>query len=254
MATSSQSIDPGSGNVLAADYLQERPESSPTSELDGNHRTYKSGVANTAEEKHQAYRLRYAVYIAEQGKSYPEADVFDQALSDDLDSSAAVLTVMRGSECCGTVRTNWFSCPLVASIYGAANRLELFQEIPADQLAICSRLAVAPQHRGGNITRLLFSALYAVGLRCHTVLCFQNCRPPLVPFFVRYGFQQYLPTISDPVVGTLHPMVLALDDLEYFEQVDSPLLSLAIHHGVRHCTRPWFRSILQRHDSCDRVG
>jgi predicted GNAT family N-acyltransferase len=211
---------------------------------DGDATSLVSGIATTDQQYQMAFRLRYQVYIAEQKKCYVDANHAEMKLTDGLDNSASILMVTSGSEVRGTVRANWFDCPEVRATYAVSNHLVAFSDIPANQIAICSRLAVDPQHRGGAVSASLFAELYKLGLRKQTKLCFQNCRAPLIGFFTRCGFRQYLPPVSDPVAGSLHPMVLALHDLVHFARAGSPLLQLASFYGVTHCDYPWLEEMI----------
>jgi predicted GNAT family N-acyltransferase len=206
---------------------------------------YTARIAATEQDRLEAYRIRYAVYVAEQRKSYPSADHQREIFSDDLDSSATIVLVTDGSGSCGTVRANFLDSVGVRSAYQNEIDLSLFSLVPDPCISVCSRLAVLPEHRGRIVSSLLFSQIYRYGLSRNTQLCFEACVPSLLPIFRRYGFREYVPPFVDPIVGHLHRMVLVLDDLAYLERVRSPFLAIAKHVGLAHQCRPWLEKRIE---------
>jgi predicted GNAT family N-acyltransferase len=206
---------------------------------------YAARIAATEHDRLEAYRIRYAVYVAEQRKSYPSVDHGQQVFSDDLDSSATIILVSGENGSCGTVRANFLDSPSVRSAYETQIDLALFSLIPDHCISVCSRLAVLPEHRRRIVSGLLFSEIYRYGLSRNTQLCFEVCAPSLLPIFRRYGFREYLPPCFDPIVGQLHRMVLVLDDLAYLERVRSPFLGIAKQFGLAHKCRPWLEERIE---------
>jgi predicted GNAT family N-acyltransferase len=200
---------------------------------------YTVRVAATEQDRLQAYRIRYTVYVVEQGKCYPSADHRQQIFSDDLDASATIIVVANENGPCGTVRANFLHSVGVRPSFERQIDLSLCSLIPDRNISICSRLAVLPEHRGRIVSSLLFSEIYRYGLSCNTQLCFEACAPSLLPIFRKYGFREYYPPYLDPIVGPLHRMVLVLDDLAHLERVRSPFLRIAKQFGIGHECRPW---------------
>lgn len=213
-----------------------------------NTNDYRVQIVAAEHDRLEAYRIRYAVYVAEQRKSYPGADHRQQIFSDDLDQSATIILVKSESGSCGTVRANFLDSVGVRSAYENQIDLSLFSLIADRCISVCSRLAVLPEHRGRIVSSLLFSEIYRYGLSRNTELCFEACAPSLLPIFRRYGFREYMPPFSDPIVGQLHRMVLVLDDLSYLESVRSPFLGIAKQFGLAHQCRPWLER--RRKESC----
>jgi hypothetical protein len=206
---------------------------------------YAARIAATEHDRLEAYRIRYAVYIAEQRKSYPSADHRQQIFSDDLDSSAIIILVSGESGSCGTVRANFLDSPGVRSAYETQIDPALFSSIPDHCISVCSRLAVLPEYRCRIVSGMLFSEIYRYGLSRNTQLCFEACAPSLLAIFRRYGFREYLPPCFDPIVGRLHRMVLVLDDLSHLEEVRSPFLVIAKQFGIGHQSRPWLEKRIE---------
>jgi predicted GNAT family N-acyltransferase len=206
-----------------------------------------SRFATTTEDRLAAFRLRYEVYIAEQGKPYPEADHVDRYLSDELDADGVLIIVESDDQIVGTVRANHFNSPMVRARHAHVFELGLFSAIRTPQIAVCSRLATLPEHRHATARALLFDAIYEYGLEHDTRLCFVSCAPLLVRMFRRYGFREYAPPIKDPVVGTLHRNLLVLDDLEYLQRIQSPFAAIAARANVTHQDRPWLTHLFEKY-------
>jgi predicted GNAT family N-acyltransferase len=188
-----------------------------------------SRVANTEADRRAAYRLRYDVYVAEQGKPYPEADHQRRLLTDELDADGETIVVAAGQEVIATVRATWFDSAATMARYRDVFELSRFPTVPPRQIAVCSRLAASVEYRDATARQKLFEAIYEIGLTRDTKLCFATCTSVLARLFRAYGFREYAPTISDPVVGKLHRTVLHLDDIEYLERIKSPFVAVANH-------------------------
>jgi len=201
-------------------------------------------IAQSLADREAAYRLRYEIYVAEQGKPYAEADHDRRFLSDELDTDGTTIVVESSGQIVGTVRANWFDCPATASKYHNFFAIEQFPTIPPARIAVCSRLAALLEHRYQAARGLLFDSIYLRGLDRDTQLCFVACARILTRMFRGYGFREYAPPVNDPVVGPLHRFVLVLDDVEYLEQSGSPFYALAIEQKLPSVERPWLQSLL----------
>jgi predicted GNAT family N-acyltransferase len=195
-------------------------------------------VAQTKEDRRNAFRLRYEVYVAEQGKPYPDADHRQRLLVDELDEAATILIVEEAGQVVGTLRANWFNSQAAQREYPEMFTRIRASDVEASRVAVCSRLAVRPDHRHSRTRGLLFESIYAIGLARETALCFATCVPSLVRLFSRYGFHEYDRPFRDLTVGPLHRMVLALDDLQNLERNRSPFLQVANKRSLTHASRP----------------
>ncbi len=67
-------------------------------------------IAESVADREAAYRLRYEVYVAEQGKPYAEADRERRLLSDELDRESVFIAVTQeDGRPVGTQRSTWFN-------------------------------------------------------------------------------------------------------------------------------------------------
>jgi predicted GNAT family N-acyltransferase len=174
-----------------------------------------------------AARLRYDVYIAEQGKPYADADHATRTWTDDLDAGSVIVLVEKNGLCVGTVRASWFDSPAVMRRYGSTFSLSAFARTPAERIAVCSRLAVMPDERNSMVRNLLFCNVYEVGLARCTRLCFATCTRALLRMFRSYGFRDRPELILDPHVGPLYSLMLDLQDLAWLQAVHSPFFEIA---------------------------
>jgi predicted GNAT family N-acyltransferase len=201
-------------------------------------------VAVSTEDRLAAFGLRYEVYIAEQGKPYPEADHDDRLLSDELDADGDIIVVEVDKAIIGTVRANCFSSPLTRARYAHVFELSRFAGLDMGEVVVCSRLAASTEHRHAIARGLLFEGIYEHRLIRNTKLCFATCAPTLSRMFRMYGFREYASPIRDPVVGTLHRTLLVLDDTEHLTKIGSPFASIAHRHAVPMVPRPSLNKLL----------
>ena len=206
---------------------------------------YTATIASTEEERVAAYRLRYSVYIEEQKKQYSEADHERRWLTDRLDASSAIVLGKNSAVLCGTVRASFLDSEVVKQTYEEQLGLSLFARVEPKAVAICSRLAVLRSDRATPVSSVIFSELYRYGSERGIQLCFVACASGLRSFFLQYGFREYLAPFPDHVVGTLHRMVLALDDLVHLERTNSPYLPTAKLLRMENVSRPWLEDILE---------
>jgi acyl carrier protein len=212
---------------------------------------YTAAVASTEEERVAAFRLRYSVYIEEQKKQYSEADHQLRWLTDQLDAGSAIVLGRNSTVPCGTVRASFLDSEVVKQTYEKQLGLSLFDKVEPKAVAICSRLAVLRSHRATPVSSVIFSELYRYGSERGTQLCFVACASGLRSFFLQYGFREYLAPFEDLVVGTLHRMVLPLDDLAHLERTNSPYLPTAKLLRVKHVSRSWLEDIFEEQQKRD---
>lgn len=186
-------------------------------------------LAVSEPDRRAAYRLRYEVYVTEQGKSYSEANHEERILADHLDKDCSLLIAESDGAVIGTVRTNSLADEKVQNQY----RYLDFHSVPLVEpkaSVVSSRLATERDHRNLGIRSKLFESLYEHHITRGTRHCFLVCAPPIVRIFRRYGFREYNTPIMDEVVGRLHRMVLELTDIGYLRSIASPFAPIAARH------------------------
>jgi predicted N-acetyltransferase YhbS len=106
-----------------------------------------------------------------------------KALTDDDDSSGLILVARTGDEIVGTLRMNFVDVG-VSTELAAGLALDRFLEHanPA-RVVVNSRLAVAPEHRGGALAGLMMlaAAQRAAARQFEVALC--DCQPHLLDLY-----------------------------------------------------------------------
>ncbi len=186
-----------------------------------------------AHERQAVYRLRYDVYVAEQGKAYVQADHAERLLRDAADDySGACLFITVDGQPAGTVRATYLHDDAAYAAYRELFNLERWDTSMRESMVVCSRLAILPQYRKTRVVHKVFEELYRYEAQRDVRLCFQYCAPALVPLFEHYGFREYAPVVEDPVLGKAHRMLLVLDDLDHLQRVGSPFHAIAVELKV----------------------
>lgn len=201
-------------------------------------------IAQSLADREAAYRLRYEVYVAEQGKPYPQADHVNRLLADALDDEAQIIVAESDGDTVGTLRNNWLSSPATYAEYADLLGVNHFGSIPLERIAISSRLVFHPSYRFGAGRARLFDFNYECGAEKDTKLCFMLCVPQLAPLFKRIGYREYAAPVGDPVVGCLHRLCLEFDDLAYLVRIRSPFVAVAERLGIEATDRPWLTTLL----------
>lgn len=189
----------------------------------------------------EVFQLRYKVYVEEMGKPY--ATRTDGLLRDPLDSLDPTQFVARDSDgrIIACMRVAWGDNPLVAASYKGIFNLDSFSDYSARAFAFVSRLIVAHEWRHNRwVGRKLTQAGYRTIRDRKCELVFVHSRENLVPLFRHLGFVCYGKPFYDRESGSMQVrMVLAVNDRQHLESVNSPFAELA--HGETSGERARYR-------------
>jgi len=189
-------------------------------------------------ERRAVFRLRYEVYVAEQGKSYALADHDGRLLKDDADDYAgACLFVTVGGQFVATVRTTHLEDETAFRAYRERFDLARYSTVSRKEMVVCSRLAILQKYRKTRVVNAVFEGIYRYGAERGVRLCFQYCAQALVPLFKHYGFREYAPVVQDAVLGGAHRMLLVINDLDHLRSVESPFHAVALELGLKNKTK-----------------
>lgn len=200
-------------------------------------------------ERQAAFRLRYDVYVSEQGKVCPEADHSRRVLTDELDADSDLIVAESEGTIVGTVRATHCAHAAVRERYGAEFEIDHVPALSVSEFGVCSRLAVHPECRDMTVRRELFDAVYEAGMNRGIRLCFAMCAPALLRMFLRVGFREYAPTVMDPHLGLRHRILLVMDDLAHLQRVHSPFLAVARRLEVVPRERAALMDLLNRFEA-----
>lgn len=183
--------------------------------------------ATTVEEREAIYRLRYRVYIEEMNGAdrHHEADARAQQLRDVWDDRAHHFYAMQQGTvvACARVimrRDGLLECE-------EHFNLERFGPSYPDHIAMTSRLALHPEHRGSHLLKQLTCAIYQFLREEEIHFNFIDCHTRLLPLYSRLGFRAYRPGFNHAQYTYVVPLVLVVDDREYLEQMKSPFVPIA---------------------------
>ena len=183
-------------------------------------------IATTEAEKEEIYRLRYQVYIEEMegAHRHTEVNTSEGRMRDDLDDHAVQFYIRQKGAIVGCVRLNLRR----DGPWECEDRFELEKFAPAypSQVAMASRFAVHADARGSVIMMQLSCAVARHWTEQDQRFIFLDCHPKLLPLYSRLGFRLYRPGFKHPKYTYVIPMVLTSGDVEQFERVNSPLLSI----------------------------
>jgi predicted GNAT family N-acyltransferase len=174
-------------------------------------RRLKVKLATRDEELSEIRRLRYAVYIEEEGKVMECANPETRELGDANDDNAIHMYVADAGEVVACVRVHARHIP-----GGLAENLELerFAGCGQGHDAFISRLMVRKDHRGSMAAVRLMRAILAIaeGLDIEMVFC--GTFPHLVSFYRRIGLVAYR-AYQDHEFGPYHSLAARRQDLVF---------------------------------------
>lgn len=153
---------------------------------------------------HAVFRLRYDVYIKEQGKPVPWVDHRQGTYSDSSDKFARRHFAVRNGdgEIVASVRAHTEPSPTIKR-YMVWNA---FSDAGWGPLYFSSKFVVRQDYRMSRAAKLLIKVLTDDYLSLGAQFSLLHCAPALVPLYARMGFVNYAPEFYDPFSGRQCPM------------------------------------------------
>lgn len=192
-------------------------------------------LAESAADREAVYRFRYDLYVDGMKKQVPGADHAGRRLIEPLDATARIYVAEIERLPIATLRVNWSNAftpeaPLSPALLELLD-LDPFLGRWPDALSLSSRLMVTPDRRGSVVLNRLLAAAYADALSAGIEFDFCYVPPYLVEMYLQLGYRTYKPSVTDPHVGYLIPLVLPLRDWASMHAIGSPMLRLAERAG-----------------------
>jgi CRP/FNR family cyclic AMP-dependent transcriptional regulator len=194
-----------------------------------------------------AFRLRYQVYGPELGIDDSDIDHAKGVYIDALDKHCRIYVAMKDGEAIATVRALYdrdydFAGGLPENIRNMLG-IENFLRYDPGALAIATKFAISPNHRGSLAANLVTSKMFRDFLDDGINFVFSWCAPYLFDFYSQLGFHMYSRSINDKN-GLWTPIVLPTQDWPHLQNIKSPLckhidkakMSEPVHASVK-----WFR-------------
>jgi predicted GNAT family N-acyltransferase len=185
------------------------------------------GIAETAEEKQAMYRLRYDVYVEEMGRYRSVADHAQRMLYEDCDEQSRISYAEIDGEVVATARLTWGGdAPLPQRMIDQYSLAPFLAELPPSAIAVGERAMVRPHLRGTDLLLKLMGAGMQFANDNRIQLVFGDCEPHLLNLYLGLGQRTYSRrNVNSAEAGYLVPLVLVIEDVAYFRELNSPLLS-----------------------------
>jgi N-acyl-L-homoserine lactone synthetase len=186
-------------------------------------------LAETAEEREQAFRLRYETYVEEINLLTSIADHSTRRLADAYDEHSTLLLAEADGQPVGTMRLTFgVDGPFSAEFLQTYAMDAFFPVVAREEMAVVTRFTVREAHRGTVTPFQLIVEAARIALKRNVELVFCDCQPHLMSQWSGLGFRPYRHTINDPVFGLAIPLVMLLNDGDYLRQIGSPLIGTAL--------------------------
>jgi GNAT superfamily N-acetyltransferase len=183
------------------------------------------GIAVNEHTKKRVYRLRYDVYVREQGLPQNGVDHEHGELRDPLDEASSLWYAEEGESLVGTTTQTIIGPLFDLRQLPAAYALDTFPRSESAPLSFCSRFVIAPDYRGTWVLPSLVRHLYVQGRMQGARFGFMNTFPALVPLYERVGYLRYTHSvIYQKGFGLVIPMVMPGTDHEHLRKVRSACL------------------------------
>ena len=201
---------------------------------------------STDEAAQQAFRLRYEIFATEMGYGLDGIDHEKRTFSDAFDPWAQIYVAIKNGEVISTARTVYsrecdFLTMLPDDLSGAWDIEAFLKHFPAT-LAVSTKFASSPHHRGSIAATLITSRMFGDMLDHGIDFVFSMCSPYLIDFYTQLGFRVYSPSYADDV-GFTTPIVLVLRDWQHLQVIKSPLLKQLVKRQLcagEHPSVRWF--------------
>jgi len=180
-------------------------------------------IANSPEIRHQAYRLRYRVYIQEKGFGQAYADTSTQTIQEPEDRDATIFVALKDNLVVGTLRIQMYPCDF--GIYTQLFQMDRYRPYFPSQTSVTTKFVIAPEHRGIAVAYRLITEACRIGFERGIRFDFICCYREMFPFVNKLGYRQVQPEIMHPEYGRVIPMILAWEP-KHLAKVKSPLLPI----------------------------
>lgn len=197
-------------------------------------------VASTAAERDAIRRFLYEVYVEEKGWSFGDPDHERRMLIDPVDEApfARYLYVGEPDDIRAVARVLAWQPGQVPHAYFEEYAMDRFPNIAALGTSEVGRFAIRSGFRGKLVLPALAVAIYDLLAREGVDLCFNRCRPTLLPYYRRLGARPYGAPLDVTAAGVGIPLVSVLSDYEHFRAVGAVTASRVRHHYGRGGRRP----------------
>lgn len=196
----------------------------------GERRTYQCAnpaitVARTDSDFQQIGRLRYSLFIERDGKSYPEAHRGERCFIEPVDIDSLNFMASADGRCIAACRVTRSDAALKDQYL---SRIIQHSDLAPEELeraVVCSRFSIAQSWKAKRLSVALlkegYRAIYRHGMQ--TILL--ASRPPLAPYYAKFGFHETGRRYFEGVAGEMVVQQLRVRDRKNLESCGSVLLN-----------------------------
>jgi len=179
-------------------------------------------VAETDEDRAAIYRLRYELYVEQQGLFGDTADHERRFLCDEDDPRSILIMAESEGRLIGTIRLT--GAPFSYELRKTYEMDRFAPVIPDERIFVGMRLLVLPELRGGMLAMQCLLKAAEVAAMHKADLIVGNCEAHLLNHYQKMGFRPYGQLYNHPQNGVLVSIALVIGDLDHFRKLRSPLL------------------------------
>jgi Cyclic nucleotide-binding domain len=190
-------------------------------------------IATHSQEKEAIYRLRYAVFAENLGRTDLEGLDHDRKfLLDPLDDVSKHYYLGDLNKPLAAITVSPLSEDLTPSaLYEFLGIRRLSEAVPIERMRFANWLVVTPEFAGTTVVTKLIGACYEGTLSEGVDLLLTYCRPGQVGFNERIGFEQYSHSTHLEGFGLRCPLMLLVRDGAMLRSCRSPLYRIYKAHA-----------------------
>lgn len=183
-------------------------------------------IATSDDDHAAAYRLRYELYVEGQQLFIDEADHGRRWLGDDYDACAQIFIAEHAGRVVGTARVNLGNETTFTGESREAYDFARFAGIVEERdIAVCTRVAIRPEYRGGDLGFRLFEACWGHVAENNAELILGNCEPHLLSHYLKLGSRPFGELDNHSANGARARIAVVVGDTEFLRRVRSPMLA-----------------------------
>ena len=191
-------------------------------------------IARHSQEKEAIYRLRYAVFAENLGRT--DIDGLDHErkfLNDPLDENSIHYYMGDLNQPLAAITVSPLSAQFtLGALYDFLGVDRLTQAVPIERMKFANWLVVTPEFAGTSVVTKLIGACYEGTLSDDVDLLLTYCRPGQVGFNERMGFEQYAHSGHLEGFGLRCPLMLLVRDGAMLRSCRSPLYRIFKKHAA----------------------
>ncbi len=195
-------------------------------------------IASSHEELFAIFRLRYEVYVEQQGKSLPTADRTLRIVRDHLDDVATNFYV--GSDQGEIVACGRATIGVWPQVCDVPFSLPAFRGFQREDFYYISKVMLNPRFRSRSAIPSIFIAMYRDGRVRNVPFGIAHCNPKLVPIYNRFGWRRFGLEFIDPSAGPQVPILIVAPDIGYLRRRKSVLVQTAEEFPADPLYAGWF--------------